>query len=583
MCGHRNERDPGPVSRRAMRAELPVDRRGDGRRDHRRGPQLRRRVHRRHGPGHRQRRRAGARRASSSWRRRAAAPTPSTPIRPALEGAYELGRGEARSGRSMDALLAAYRVGARVSWRHMSASAVARRADRRAARPLRRAGVRLHRPAVGVQRRRAQRRAGDHRPGPRALPGAAGRPAARPARPLPELDRGRRAGRLGAAAHPDGGDPPGGRRCAGRWSRSTAAHAALRPRTCPAWTRRPTSWCCSCRTPRAGPGRRCCARSTGGTPSSARPARGREVAGLLRRGPAGALQLGLTADGHGAAGHRGAAGRPGAPRRRRGAGRPARAGARPAGRPQRRRPREAGRDAARRGCCTTDAGSRSPPSCSCTRRRSATAWGSCASSTATGSRTRHGARADHRAGVAMSGDDDGRFTWSTAAALVAEVRRAVGADETVPEFGVEGGTGLDSPLAVPGLAVGAVAAQLLAARELTGDTSRTVDGRRPARGSRLPQRAAGAPRRAAGGDGLRAPLAVLAHGRRVAAAARQLSAPPGRGPRSAGGRRRGGGGALAGRGPGVGGGGGRGRGGRGAHGRAVARAPAGSRRSPTCP
>jgi hypothetical protein len=50
---------------------------------------------------------------------------PGTPIRPALEGAYELGRGEARSGRSMNALLAAYRVGARVSWRHMSASAVA--------------------------------------------------------------------------------------------------------------------------------------------------------------------------------------------------------------------------------------------------------------------------------------------------------------------------------------------------------------------------------------------------------------------------------------------------------------------------
>jgi hypothetical protein len=49
---------------------------------------------------------------------------PGIPIRPALEGAYELGRGEARSGRSMDALLAAYRVGARVSWRHMSAGAV---------------------------------------------------------------------------------------------------------------------------------------------------------------------------------------------------------------------------------------------------------------------------------------------------------------------------------------------------------------------------------------------------------------------------------------------------------------------------
>jgi PucR C-terminal helix-turn-helix domain len=50
---------------------------------------------------------------------------PSRPIRPALEGAYALGRGEARSGRSIDALLAAYRVGARVSWRHMSDTAVA--------------------------------------------------------------------------------------------------------------------------------------------------------------------------------------------------------------------------------------------------------------------------------------------------------------------------------------------------------------------------------------------------------------------------------------------------------------------------
>lgn len=48
-----------------------------------------------------------------------------TPIEPALDGAYALGRGEARSGRSMDALLGAYRVGARVAWRHMSAGAVA--------------------------------------------------------------------------------------------------------------------------------------------------------------------------------------------------------------------------------------------------------------------------------------------------------------------------------------------------------------------------------------------------------------------------------------------------------------------------
>jgi hypothetical protein len=48
---------------------------------------------------------------------------PSTPLGPALEAAYALGRGEARSGRSMDALLAAYRVGARVSWREMAGAA----------------------------------------------------------------------------------------------------------------------------------------------------------------------------------------------------------------------------------------------------------------------------------------------------------------------------------------------------------------------------------------------------------------------------------------------------------------------------
>ena len=48
----------------------------------------------------------------------------STPAAPAVEGAYQLGRGEARSGRTTDALLAAYRIGARVSWREMSTVAV---------------------------------------------------------------------------------------------------------------------------------------------------------------------------------------------------------------------------------------------------------------------------------------------------------------------------------------------------------------------------------------------------------------------------------------------------------------------------
>lgn len=45
---------------------------------------------------------------------------PSTPIDQSLAGAYELGRGEAKSGRRMDSLLSAYRVGARTAWREMS-------------------------------------------------------------------------------------------------------------------------------------------------------------------------------------------------------------------------------------------------------------------------------------------------------------------------------------------------------------------------------------------------------------------------------------------------------------------------------
>ena len=47
-----------------------------------------------------------------------------TPTAPAVDGAYQLGRGEARSGRSVDALLSAYRIGARVSWQEMSSTAV---------------------------------------------------------------------------------------------------------------------------------------------------------------------------------------------------------------------------------------------------------------------------------------------------------------------------------------------------------------------------------------------------------------------------------------------------------------------------
>ena len=47
-----------------------------------------------------------------------------TPTAPSVEGSYQLGRGEARSGRTTDALLAAFRIGARRSWRELSAIAV---------------------------------------------------------------------------------------------------------------------------------------------------------------------------------------------------------------------------------------------------------------------------------------------------------------------------------------------------------------------------------------------------------------------------------------------------------------------------
>jgi DNA-binding PucR family transcriptional regulator len=49
---------------------------------------------------------------------------PASAIDAAVEGAYGLGRTEARSGRTVDALLAAYRVGARTAWRELAQQAV---------------------------------------------------------------------------------------------------------------------------------------------------------------------------------------------------------------------------------------------------------------------------------------------------------------------------------------------------------------------------------------------------------------------------------------------------------------------------
>ena len=51
------------------------------------------------------------------------------PRAPAIEGAYQLGRGEARAGRTIEALLSAYRIGARASWREMADTAVAAGVD----------------------------------------------------------------------------------------------------------------------------------------------------------------------------------------------------------------------------------------------------------------------------------------------------------------------------------------------------------------------------------------------------------------------------------------------------------------------
>ena len=216
---------------------------------------------------------------------------PSTPIRPALEGAYELGRGEARSGRSMDALLAAYRVGARVSWRHMSASAV-------------RAGLTVEQLAHGSPSWCSPTSTSSRPP---ASPGTAtswpppaGSASATwsgwrrncwPARPSRTSTRSP-SGPAGSRRAPS---PPSScprRRCTARSSRWTRAPCAP-PRTCPGTT----NWSsCSCRTPTRR-SRPALLRSLDGRDAVVGPARPWTAAAESYARACRALQLGLAPDG----------------------------------------------------------------------------------------------------------------------------------------------------------------------------------------------------------------------------------------------------------------------------------------------
>ena len=177
------------------------------------------------------------------------------PMAPALEGAYQLGRGEARSGRTMEALLAAY--GSAPAPRGATCPAPPSRRGRRGQLAVRRAGLRLHRRAVRGLRRRSHRRAGEHRTGAAAQPRAA-RPRAAHRR------AGRRGDRRGERAD---WEPPGDpdRR---RPARGAGSHAL------PALDAAP---CAHRGRAGAARGHACCS-----CPAPARPARGPTLLRALR-------------------------------------------------------------------------------------------------------------------------------------------------------------------------------------------------------------------------------------------------------------------------------------------------------------
>ena len=117
----------------------------------------------------------------------------------------DLGRGEVRAGRGLDVLLAAYRVGARVAWRRLSAAGEDAGLEPHDAVPARGVDLRLHRRAVGQVGRGLRAGAvGGGRRAPRAAPAARAAARARPAGRPARRRGGRARGRVAAAAHARG-------------------------------------------------------------------------------------------------------------------------------------------------------------------------------------------------------------------------------------------------------------------------------------------------------------------------------------------------------------------------------------------
>ncbi len=244
-----------------------------------------------------------------------------------------------------------------------------RRRGRRDAGQVRRPGLRLHRPALRGQRRRAHRRVGDHRPDARPAARVARQRAAPRRRRRPARAR-RRPGRLGAAGDADR---------ASCWSRRTCA-----PRSAP-WRRR--------RWPSADPTaeehvvllvpdatRAVLLRALSGVPAVVGPTRPWQQARASWRRARRALDL--RDPGHR---HRGAPGRAGGARRPRGPGRPAGAGAGTRWPTWDRPPGTSSPTRCAPGCCTRAGARRSPRRWWCTRRPCATGSGSSARRTATAS------------------------------------------------------------------------------------------------------------------------------------------------------------------------------------------------------